>query len=501
MKKLISIILISAIPAFALDVGDINFQGSVTGLDLTDANGSGITNLNASNLATGTVPDARIDATIARDSELHDAVTTSGAGTYISLTGQDLQIDVIDVSTADITGTLPIGNLPVGTAGQQLTVNEGETALEFGLASKYITARKGSSGTIDPGTPVYLSGFSVGQTAIEVEIADNSAAGTMPALGLAFDSLTSGANGRVLISGFMDGLDTSSWSAGDPLYISDVVGSDIPWLTNVKPTGSSLIQKVAIVSRSNPSNGSIVIQGAGRNNDLPNIANTKIWIGDANGVPQEFALSGDATMTAGGVVSVVAASETASGIVEKATDAEASAGTDTNRFVTPAQLSTYGGGGGGVSDVLETWTAPQANLVVSSPMTLGFSTNAQGQIVYHLDADRTTAEYSRFGFQRVPGLDTNMNVVVRAFGASGDVFTVISQELGQSAVTSATKTLTATDVDVDNLVTVICTNGITGTSVDEYGRVYFDLTISLTNDHSRAGDISISEVMILQSAP
>jgi len=45
------------------------------------------------------------------------------------------------------------------------------------------------------------------------------------------------------------------------------------------------------------------------------------------------------------------ASETVAGIVERATDAEASAGTDTERFITPAQLSSYGGGTGMVSNL------------------------------------------------------------------------------------------------------------------------------------------------------
>ena len=36
------------------------------------------------------------------------------------------------------------------------------------------------------------------------------------------------------------------------------------------------------------------------------LANTKIWIGDSGGTKQEFALSGDMTMTAGGVISFVA---------------------------------------------------------------------------------------------------------------------------------------------------------------------------------------------------
>lgn len=48
------------------------------------------------------------------------------------------------------------------------------------------------------------------------------------------------------------------------------------------------------------------------------LANTKIWIGDGTGIAQEFALSGDATMTAGGLVTVDATSaNTASKIMKR----------------------------------------------------------------------------------------------------------------------------------------------------------------------------------------
>ena len=157
-------------------------------------------------------------------------------------------------------------------------------------------------------------------------------------------------------------------------------------------------------------------------------------------------------------------------------------------------------GGGGSSGVFYFWEAPQADLVNSSPMTLEYSTNSNGRIIYHLEANRTTTQYADFCFQRSTGLSSNMNIIVRAFGvSSGDVFTVISQEEGGSAVTSEVVTLT-TELDIDNLRTVVITNGIS-TSAPEYGQVCFDLTVSLTNDHDRAGNISISEVMILQSAP
>ena len=113
----------------------------------------------------------------------------------------------------------------------------------------------------------------------------------------------SNTTGHFIEVGTLEDVDTDSWNVGDDLYISET-GTTTNTLTNVKPTGTALIQKVAVVLRKHASNGVIEIFGAGRENDLPNLANTKIWIGDTNGVPQEFVLSGDASMTAGGVVTI-----------------------------------------------------------------------------------------------------------------------------------------------------------------------------------------------------
>ena len=173
-------------------------------------------------------------------------------------------------------------------------------------------------------------------------------------------------------------------------------------------------------------------------------------------------------------------------------------------FDDTTEQTTAGGGGGGVSDVLKTWSAPQFNLVVSSPLGgpdgLGYSTNSNGQIIYHADADRVDAEYGRVSVQRTPGLSTNLNFVVRCFGAqSNDTFTIDVNEVGGSVVKSAVQTITS-EVDIDNLLTVIVTNAVQ-TAVPEYGRVYIDFTASLDSENTRTGDVSIVEVMILQQAP
>jgi len=180
-----------------------------------------------------------------------------------------------------------LGNLPFGNPGEQYTTNEAGTAIELSLASKYLLVRKGSAGTIAKGTPVYVTGYNPSGF-IEVEIADSSNAAKMPATGLAFEELSNTTTARVLMSGQLNNIDTSSYSVGDGLYVADAVGADIPWLTTTKPVGSKGIQRVATVMRSSGPNGAILIQGAGRRNDIPNFsAADKFWYGGTGGVATE----------------------------------------------------------------------------------------------------------------------------------------------------------------------------------------------------------------------
>lgn len=164
------------------------------------------------------------------------------------------------------------------------------------------SVRKGSAGTIAKGNPVYVSGFHVGSSSTEVEEADNDAAGTMPAFGLAMASITNSANTDVILEGKLLDVNTSSWSAGDELYVSGDPSTTLG-LINSKPTGTKLIQRIAIVLRSHASNGVLAVY-PGRANDLPQISDTNLWVGDATGVPTGVAMSGDATMANTGAVTI-----------------------------------------------------------------------------------------------------------------------------------------------------------------------------------------------------
>ena len=151
------------------------------------------------------------------------------------------------------------------------------------------TALNNTGSTITKGSAVYVSGHT---TETQVSPADNSASASMPAFGIVSDDILNGATGTVIISGEVSGINTSSFSIGDELYVG-TAGA----LTATKPTGTALIQKIAKVTKAAAS-GELLVIGAGRTNDLPNLPDGNIWIGDSSGVPQ------DKTLTAGTNVTI-----------------------------------------------------------------------------------------------------------------------------------------------------------------------------------------------------
>jgi len=144
-------------------------------------------------------------------------------------------------------------------------------------------AKKGSVGTIAALQPVYISGYNGGGW-LEIEASDASNSATMPSFGVTASSITTAVSGEVVTHGHLENIDTSTpgWSVGDELYVASGGG-----LTNTKPTGTNLVQKIAVVTKVNIAIGSIYIIGAGRSNDLPNLSENNLWIGDSNGVPAE----------------------------------------------------------------------------------------------------------------------------------------------------------------------------------------------------------------------
>lgn len=154
------------------------------------------------------------------------------------------------------------------TTGNILVAIVSNASAPTGDASELVVqARKGSAGTITAGQVVYQSGWHSGSGTMQVELADMNSSSTMPAIGIARESITNSSNGAVVLSGKLTGIDTSSFSAGDALYVSGTAGS----MTATRPTAATdEVQKIALCLRSHASNGVIEIVGAGRSNDGPN---------------------------------------------------------------------------------------------------------------------------------------------------------------------------------------------------------------------------------------
>ena len=123
-----------------------------------------------------------------------------------------------------------------------------------------MSVQKDSSGTINKGQVVRLADYDVGADLTTVELADNSAGSTMPAIGVATSSIAQATTGTIIIFGKATGLNTSSLSLGD-VYVS-TSGN----LTNTKPTGTSIVQRIGKVTRVSASVGEIIVFGGGMDN-------------------------------------------------------------------------------------------------------------------------------------------------------------------------------------------------------------------------------------------
>lgn len=192
-----------------------------------------------------------------------------------------------------------------GTSGQIITT-DGAGVLSFddpADGSTIILAVKNvSGGTLSKGTVVHVapSATPPSGNVLEVIAADNTSASTMPAVGVLNSTLANTAEGQAVAFGALSGIDTSSFTAGDEVFVG-VSGA----LTTTKPTGTNYIQKIAVVVKSHATIGSIEIFGAGRTNDVPaplyvDVPNSRVGIGETSpGVSLDIGTTDAVQMPAG----------------------------------------------------------------------------------------------------------------------------------------------------------------------------------------------------------
>jgi predicted transcriptional regulator len=190
-----------------------------------------------------------------------------------------------NIATWTTKGKLVIGDIDStgGSFSGHITIPETPTADGHAASKKYvddstgssevaerieITVKNKSGATLSKGVVVHVSPTASPPSGNVVEVikADYDDADKMPAIGILKEGIANDNEGTAVMFGALSGIDTSSFSAGDELY----VGNDGA-LTSTKPTNTNqLIQKIGVCVKSHASNGLIKIFGAGRSNDVPN---------------------------------------------------------------------------------------------------------------------------------------------------------------------------------------------------------------------------------------
>ena len=170
-------------------------------------------------------------------------------------------------------GSLPAGGVVDQVLTKQSTT-DGDADWEY-PHTLYVTVRNVSGGTLAKGTPVHANDVT-GEVA-DVIAADASSASAMPCTYVLNEEIDNNQQGIAILTGTITGVDTSSFSPGDVIYVASGGG-----FTNVKPTGTNLIQNLGVVTKSNASTGSGVVYGTGRSNDVPNLPTGKFFIGSAS---------------------------------------------------------------------------------------------------------------------------------------------------------------------------------------------------------------------------
>ena len=168
-----------------------------------------------------------------------------------------MRVSGIIISTM-ATGSTTNYDLPYPVLSDPVNVHEDIQSLaerledvlsNVGVPFISLEVRNTTGSTIAKGTPVYISGYST-KPLITKSDSDNLA--TFPIVGITQSAISNGSDGVVIVSGVFEGINTSTYSAGDILYVANGGG-----LTDTIPTGGS--GAVAVVAKSNASTGIIIV--------------------------------------------------------------------------------------------------------------------------------------------------------------------------------------------------------------------------------------------------
>jgi hypothetical protein len=149
----------------------------------------------------------------------------------------------------------------------QLLVYDGSNWINDFNLHNFIKVYNDTGSTLYRGNTVYIVN-SHNQNVANVALARSDSNTTMPAIGLIHEDVLNGQEGSVVAYGKVDGINTTGYTEGQTVYVSNTSAGNI---MNTKPYGlDDKIQNVGICIKVHANNGVVFVTGVGRSNDIPN---------------------------------------------------------------------------------------------------------------------------------------------------------------------------------------------------------------------------------------
>lgn len=189
------------------------------------------------------------------------SATDNAVTRYDATTGKLIQnslIQLTDIGTfilPALTGAAHAnGQLYYNTTDRSLVFHNAESDVEMNVGQElWLVVRNETGSSIVNGSAVYINGtHATGVPTIALAQANNEI--TAVCTGLTTHTIENNTYGFVTTDGIVHGLDTSAFSGGNVLYLSATTPGA---LTTTRPSAPNIEFRIGVVTRANPSQGSI----------------------------------------------------------------------------------------------------------------------------------------------------------------------------------------------------------------------------------------------------